>query len=260
MCPECQRSAAVGVQCVTCVNEQNRGMRRPRTVLGGSVGSGDATVTKALIGVCVVMYAARFVLPEALFQRLTLVNAPDVFAAAFAAGNWWQPLTSAFLHAASPMHLLFNMLGLWVAGSVLESQLGRSRFLALYLLSALGGAAGATLLPGTVGTSLVGASGAVFGLYAATFLVSRRLGRHAGQVAGLFAVSLLFGILSPNVSWQGHLGGFLAGGAAAAVLAYAPRARRALVQWAGLALLGAVLVALLAYAALRLSVGAALLG
>ncbi|GAB7192032.1 hypothetical protein NUM3379_27410 [Kineococcus sp. NUM-3379] len=251
-CPECQREAPVGVQCVDCVREQNKGLRTARTAFGGELSSADGRVTKVIIGLCVVLYAVQFVAPG-LYDHLALVNAPDVFPNAFAAGNWWQPLTSAFLHASSPMHLLFNMYALYVTGPYLEGLLGRARFVALYLLSALGGAAGATLLPFTENTVLVGASGAVFGLFAATFIAARRLGRQAGQVAVLIAINLALGFFFPGISWQGHLGGLVAGAVAAAVLAYAPRARRSAVQWTGLGVLGLVLVALLAYAAFRMS-------
>ena len=245
----------MGVQCVDCVREQNKDVRTARTAFGGELSSADGRVTKVIIGLCVVLYAVQFVAPG-LYDHLALVNAPDVFPNAFAAGNWWQPLTSAFLHASSPMHLLFNMYALYVTGPYLEGLLGRARFIALYLLSALGGAVGATLLPFTENTVLVGASGAVFGLFAATFIVSRRLGRQAGQVAVLIAINLALGFVFPNVSWQGHVGGLLAGGAAAAVLVYAPKANRSRVQWAGLAVLGLVLVALLVLAAARMSLGA----
>ncbi|GAA4965840.1 rhomboid family intramembrane serine protease [Kineococcus glutinatus] len=251
-CPECQRPAAVGVQCVDCVAAQHRGTRAARTVLGGAVAQGGPKVTIGVIAACVVMFAAQFVLPAALYDRLMLVNFPSFHPYAFAAGNWWQPLTSAFLHAPTPIHLLFNMYALWLTGPFLEQVLGRARFAALYVLSALGGAAGALLLPGTAGTAVVGASGAVFGLFAATFVVTRRLGRQAGQVAVLIALNLAFGFFLSNVSWQGHVGGLLAGGVVAAVLAHAPRERRSLVQWSGVGVVAVVLLGLLVLAAARM--------
>ena len=260
VCPQCQREAAVGVQCVDCVAQQNRGMRTARTAFGGSPDGARGTVTKTIIAICVVLYAAQFVVPVDLYAYLRLYNYPDVFAQAFAAGNWWQPLTSAFLHASSPIHLLFNMYALYVTGPYLEAALGRWRFAALYLLSALGGAAGATLLPGTAGTAVVGASGAVFGLFAAMFVVTRKLGRQAGQVLVLIAINLAFGFLVPNVSWQGHVGGLVTGAVVAAVLVHAPRGRRTLVQGGGLALVAVVVLGLLAYAAHRMTGMAAFLG
>ncbi|PPK93903.1 membrane associated rhomboid family serine protease [Kineococcus xinjiangensis] len=259
VCPQCQREAAVGVQCVDCVAEGNRTVRSARTALGGGLGGAPGAVTKTIIAVCVLMYVAQFVVPLELYAYLRLYNFPAFAPYAFAAGNWWQPLTSAFLHA-STLHLLFNMYVLYVTGPYLESLLGRARFIALYLLSALGGAVGATLLPLTAGTAVVGASGAVFGLFAATLVVSRRLGRQVGPVAVLIAINVAFGFLFPAISWQGHLGGLVAGGVVAAVLAYAPRRRRSLVQWGGVAVIGAVLVALLVHAAARMGAFAPFVG
>lgn len=67
------------------------------------------------------------------------------------------------------MHLVFNMLALWNIGRVVEGQLGRARYLALYLLSALGGSVLVYLI--SPDTAAVGASGAVFGLAASFYVI-----------------------------------------------------------------------------------------
>ena len=110
-----------------------------------------------------------------------LSDLTDKYNGALAADQPWRFITTAFLHA-SPMHLAFNMWALWVLGSALEPVLGRWRFTALYMLSAVGGSAMIYWLawPTTpsawVGLT-VGASGAVFGLFAALFIIQRRFGR-----------------------------------------------------------------------------------
>lgn len=254
VCPACQRPAAVGVQCVDCVAEGAGTVRTPRTTLGGAVRSRDTLVTKVLIGLCVVMFAARYVLPPELYDYLQLINAQSIYIDSFAAGNYWQPLTSAFLHAGT-LHLLFNMYALWVTGQYLEPLLGRARFLALYLLSALGGAVGATLLPLTAGNTVVGASGAVFGLFAALFVVNRRLGRQSSQVLVLIGINLALGIVVPGISWQGHVGGLVTGAVVALLLSRRRGPRAAAAQWTAVGAVAVVVVALLAVAAARMTVG-----
>ena len=250
-CPQCQRPAAVGVQCVDCVAQANRGVRQARTTFGGAVRDRDTVVTKVVIGLCLVMFAGRYLLPGELYTHLVLINDPLFSSFRFGPGNWWQPLTSAFLHA-DVLHLLFNLYALWIVGQYLEPILGRARFSVLYVLSALGGAVGGLLLPGTAGSSLVGASGAVFGLFAALLVVNRQLGRQTGQVVGLIVVNFVIGVLVAGISWQAHLGGLVTGGVVAALLARGRRGSSA-AQWIGIGAVAVAVVALLAWAGARLA-------
>ena len=247
-CPQCQRPAAVGVQCVDCVAEGSKTVRQGRTTLGGAVRSRDTLVTKVVIGLCVALFAGQYVLPPELYFHLQLVNVPAAYGG-FGPDRWWQPLTSAFLHA-SPLHLLFNTYALWVTGQYLEPLLGRARFTALYVLSALGGAVGALLLPGTANSVLVGASGAVFGLFAALLTVNRHLGRQTGQVVALIAINFVIGLLVAGVSWQAHLGGLVTGLVVSALLVRTRR-RGAAAQWGGVGAVALVLLALLVHAGSR---------
>ena len=143
-------------------------------------------------------------------------------------------MTSAFLHYGMT-HLLFNMWALWVVGPPLEAALGRLRYGALYGLSALGGSVLVYLLS-DLGAATAGASGAVFGLFGATFVIGKRLNLDVRWVIGLIVLNLAFTFVIPlissqNISWQGHIGGLVTGVGIAAAYAYAPRANRALVQW-----------------------------
>ena len=246
-CPECQRPAAVGVQCVDCVAQGNRDVRTARTSFGGVLRSGDTVVTKVVIALCLVIYVAKYVLPAGLFDYLPLGNFSQQYSNAFSADTWWQPLTSGFLHAGL-LHLLFNMYALWVTGQYLEPLLGRLRFSALYFVSLLAGAAGGLLLPGTADSSLVGASGGIFGLFAAMFVVNRHLGRQTGQIAALIVINFVIGVVYAGISWQAHLGGLLAGAVVAWVMARGRRGNPVL-QWGGTAAVAVVVVGLLAYAA-----------
>jgi membrane associated rhomboid family serine protease len=131
-------------------------------------------------------------------------------------------------------HLLFNMYALYVVGPPLEKWLGRLRFTSLYLLSALGGSVLVYLLS-PLNAATAGASGAVFGLFAASFVVGKRLNLDVRWVVGLIAINLAFTFVIPlmggqNISWQGHVGGLITGALVAAAYAYAPREGRTVIQ------------------------------
>ena len=237
-CPACQVPSTVGVHCVDCARQSQAGRRQARTLLGGTVVSGSV-VTKVLIGLCVAAYAIQILVPALDFQ---LAFVPEL-----AASEPWRFLTTAFLHA-NYMHLGFNMWALWVLGGVLEPVLGRWRFTAIYLLSALGGSTAIYWLswPGTDSwiTMTVGASGAVFGLFSTMFVVQRRFGRDTSGIVALLAINAVISFLGANISWQGHLGGLVVGGIVAAIYAWAPRGKRQSVGIAGTVAVAVVLVGL----------------
>lgn len=250
ICPDCMREAAVGHQCVECVKEGARSVRQARTAFGGRI-STVPLVTYVLIGLNVLAYLAELARPsiEDRFAMLGTVPA-GYLPEGVAHGEWYRLLTGAFLHLTPGegtfgiTHILFNMLALWNIGRVVEAQLGRVRYLALYLLSALGGSVLVLLLAPTSFT--VGASGAIFGLGAAYYVMGRRLGydmRAVNQyMGGLLAWLVISAWLT---SWQAHLGGLLAGGAVTLAYAYAPRdGRRTLVQAGVCVALLALLLAL----------------
>ena len=246
-CPTCQVPSSVGVHCVDCARRSQAGRRQARTLLGGNMVPG-ALVTKILLGLCVVVYALQVLAPGLATQSLDFRLG---FLPVLAAHEPWRFLTTAFLHA-NYMHLGFNMWALWVLGGTLEPVLGRWRFASVYLLSALGGSTAIYWLswPGTESwiTLTVGASGAVFGLFSAMFIVQRRFGRDTSGIVALVAINAVVSFLGANISWQGHLGGLLVGGIVSAIYAWAPRGRRKAVGIAGTI---AVVVALVALNILR---------
>ncbi len=243
-CPECQRPAAVGIQCVDCVRDAARQSRPARTAFGGAVTGRTPVVTYTLIALCVLSYVLQLTVPD-WTQRLA-------FAPVLGESEPWRFLTAAFLHSQNQiLHIVFNMVALWSVGPFLEAMLGRWRFLALYLLSAVGGSVMFLLLasPDSLSwyTWLVGASGAVFGLFGAVLVVLRRTGRSAGGIVGVLVVNAVLGFVLPGVAWQAHLGGLVVGAALGAAFAYAPRERRLPVAvgacvGAGLLMAAAVLV------------------
>ncbi|GAA4404738.1 hypothetical protein GCM10023168_17760 [Fodinibacter luteus] len=262
-CPECQRPAAVGIQCVDCVAEGARTVRQVRTVFGGAVTDGRPVATMTLIGLCLAVFVLQQVVPG-LTSRV-------MFVPALGAEEPWRFITSAFAHSpGNLLHIAFNMYALWIMGTYLEPLLGRARFVAVYLLSAIGGSvvyllfasppSPADVAAGDLGlwyTGAVGASGAVFGLFGAFLVLQRRLGRSAAGMYVVIGINAVLGFVIPGIAWQAHLGGFLTGAAAAAAIAYTGRRRSPLappnrsVHWAGLVgiLLVLVVVALAKYAA-----------
>ncbi|TLM73714.1 rhomboid family intramembrane serine protease [Pseudarthrobacter sp. NamB4] len=256
-CPDCQRAAAVGFQCVDCVNETKRTTPEVRTVYGGAVASGKPMVTFGIIAACVVVYALQWLVPgQAVYEQFAYNN---IFATPqYGVFEPWRMLTAAFLHSPdSLLHILLNMYTLWIFGQALEPLLGRVRFLALYLLSAVGGSVGYLLLnpvlvPGQGLVGVVGASGAIFGLFGAMLLVQRQRGGETRQLWVLIVINGVIGFLIPQIAWQAHLGGLVTGGLCAAVLAYTPRSpRQGLLQAAGLL---AVLALLIAVSWVRVSI------
>lgn len=226
ICPECMRNAAVGHQCVECVNAGARTVRQPKTQFGGRP-SATPTVTYTLIAVNVLMFVLQ-TMSRDVQSELVLHSG-----AVAANGDLYRLVTSAFLHYGIT-HLLFNMWALYVVGPALEAALGRLRFGALYFLSALGGSV-LVYLASPVNAATAGASGAIFGLFGATFVVGKRLNLDVRWVTVIIGLNLVFTFVIPlissvNISWQGHLGGLITGAVVAAAYAYAPQKSRNLVQ------------------------------
>lgn len=221
------------MQCVDCVQEHAKTVRRPASRFGAPARAGGRPyVTYTLIGLCVAVY-----LGQVADDRVT-INL--MFAPLLAETEPWRFLTAAFAHSPSSfMHIGFNMFALWITGQYLEPLLGRAKFLGLYLISALGGSVGVLLLadlPSRLGqasgwtTPTVGASGAVFGLFAAMLVLNRHLGRETGGILAILVINTVLGFLLPNIAWQAHLGGALTGAALAVVLALVAPAGRTVEQ------------------------------
>lgn len=240
-CPECQRTAAVGVQCVDCVREGQKNVRQTQTVFGAPVRSGKPVVTYTIIGLCIAVY----VLQQAIGQQFTIDFG---FVPVMAVSEPWRFLTSAFLHA-SLMHILFNMWALWVTGSFLEPAFGRAKFITMYVLSAIGGSVGVLLFadPTTVNggwfTLVVGASGAVFGLFGAIFVALRSLNRSTSVIVVTLVINVVIGFTG-GIAWQAHLGGLITGAALGAIYAYSPRDKRKAYSIAGAIAIAVILVGL----------------
>jgi membrane associated rhomboid family serine protease len=225
-CPECSVQASVGVQCVDCVREAQRTAPVHRTALGAPLRTGRPVVTYTIIALCLISYVLQLSVDgwtgRLAFSPFTGELEP------------WRFVTAAFLHSTQIFHVALNMYALWIVGPYLENLLGRARFISLYLLSAVGGHVAVVLLADPLSaswfTGTVGASGAVFGLFGAIFVVMRRMGQEARGMLVIIGLNLVVGFVVPNISWQGHLGGLVTGAVLGAAYAFAPRERRTLVS------------------------------
>lgn len=234
VCPECMRSASVGQQCVDCVHQSAQTVITPARTSRRRTGP-LPVVSYTLIAINVAVFVLQGLLPG-LQQKLALA---PVAVGGF--GEYYRLVTSAFVHYGL-LHILFNMYALYVLGPPLEEHLGRARFASLYGLSALGGSVLVYLLS-PLNAATAGASGAIFGLFGATFVASKRLNLDVKWLIGLIAVNLVMSFTFPGVSWEGHIGGLVTGAVVAAAYVYAPQGRRVLVQvGASVALLALFLV------------------
>jgi membrane associated rhomboid family serine protease len=235
----------VGFQCPQCVAEGNASVRRARTPYGGTIAERPGTVSVVLGVLNVVAFLITAItspggftgnIGSRLFDELELVPlrvAVD--------SEYWRLIGAAFLHIGL-LHLAGNMLSLAIVGPALERVFGARRFLAVYLAGALGGSVAVYLFGSPYG-AVAGASGAIFGLFAATLIVLRRLGLDARFM--VLAIGLNFVVsFRPGISLLGHLGGFVAGGLAALAMAYAPKASRTQLQVLAVGGLAAIMVAL----------------
>jgi membrane associated rhomboid family serine protease len=219
ICTDCMVFSAVGIKCPECAGTP-KGPKRAATRVRSVAGHGTGFLaTKALIGINVAVYIIEFAqsgghlgsAQDDLYQRGALAGH------FVAEGEWWRLVTSAFLHG-NVLHIGLNMLMLWWFGSLLEGLLGRGRFLAIYFVSILGGAAGALLLTGPF-EGTIGASGAVFGILGAGVVLERNQIDVFGGAALLVAlVNLSLSFLIASVSIGGHVGGLIAGALAVIAL------------------------------------------
>ncbi len=209
ICPACQTQAAVGFHCPECVAEARPATRnivsgaRLRRVVGGRT-----SVTNGLL----IAIGSLFVLDFFLGGRLI-----DWFAyyVPYTDSEPWRLVTAIFMHQGI-MHILFNGYSIWVLGTLMERVMGPGRFLALFLISGLAGSLGVMLL--NPNGLVVGASGAVFGLFGALFVMNRGFGGSNVSLLAIVGINLVMGFIIPGVAWQAHVGGLIGGLIAAPLL------------------------------------------
>jgi len=222
ICPECQTQGAVGVVCPECMKQQaaqrtaaqKKAERRWGRGSGAVVtasGSRTPRVTYAIMAVTIVISLIQMI-PGPIGVAVTSALSFVGYAITPELGSNvqpWRALSVTLVHG-SFLHLFFNMLSLWMMGRILEPLLGRWRFLALYVISALAGSVLMAFL--AFDQFVVGASGAIFGTFGALIVITRRLGGDITQILVIVGINLLIGFIPGfNVAWQAHLGGLIGG-------------------------------------------------
>jgi membrane associated rhomboid family serine protease len=280
ICADCMINASVGFQCPECVHQGAKQTRQAQLPFGGSRLANPNVTTFTLIGINIAVWATIMltggsssslvnVLALSPAGRcLSLADASGWYPSAgqtacslLADGSWqpgvatgafWQLLTTAFTHVEF-FHILVNMVSLYFLGPLLEQVLGRVRFLAIYLISALAGSASVMLFADSNSLTL-GASGAIFGLIGALLAVAYKVRGDVRTILMWLGINLVITFVpSSNISWQGHVGGLIGGLITAAVIVWAPRANRNAVQFLGLAATTAVIAGLIVFRMLQLT-------
>jgi membrane associated rhomboid family serine protease len=258
ICPECMTSTPVGMRCPECARQ------RTKVQSGVAIGArGDEPIaTYILLALNVIVFLAEVLGGggaasvegggDLIGDGGLCANAIDS-AGGFCGnqptegGEVFRIVTGAFMHAG-PLHLLLNMFALYVLGTLIEPIIGTARFVGIYFAALLAGSLGALLMsnPNEV---TVGASGAIFGLMAAAFVIARHRGidQLASQI-GLFVVlNLVFTFSVPGISIGGHIGGLIGGAVAALLVEQAERriqgSHKLVLELAALTLIAALSVA-----------------
>jgi membrane associated rhomboid family serine protease len=249
ICGECQTIAPVGVHCPECVRESRASApsgpsfaRRLGRVAGPN--SSVPIVTYSIMAICLVIYAIQFLTGD-------LVTGALIYAPSLTAVQPYRMITSIFIHE-SILHVALNMYSLWLFGPALESMMGRIRYLALFLIAGFGGSVGVLLLA-PHNEAVLGASGAIFGVFAAFFILARRLGGNSGAILGVIVINLVIGFIPGfGIAWQAHLGGLIVG--AGLALVYLKIRRRSL-RWLEVVLTAAIAAVLVAITAVAVALG-----
>ena len=216
ICPDCMTPTPVGMRCPECSQEKTRVVSGPDALTGGY------PATKTLIGLCVLAYLLEIASGSGGLSpgSSSVLNDFGLRGIFVADGQWYRLITSGFLHV-SIFHLAFNMIALYFLGRLLEPSIGTPRFLSIYFASMLAGSFGAILVSGSL-VNTVGASGAVFGIFGASFIIARGRGMNhiAREIGVILGINLLLTFTVSGISIGGHLGG-LAGGVLCGMLVVA---------------------------------------
>ena len=220
ICAECVRPSPIGLRCPDHAG-QKRGLAAPRVVRRTSASVTEAPVTRLLIALNVIIYLITAVQGAGLnTPGGALFNKFLLYAPFLHDGQWWRLVTQMFLHGFL-LHLAFNMIALWAIGRAVESYLGSLRYVLLYFVSGIAGAAGHLVYD--VHAPAVGASGAIFGVLGAMMILEWNVtGKLAGQALTWIAINLVFNFLynsgGGNISIGAHIGGLIGGILCALVL------------------------------------------
>lgn len=228
ICGKCQVASPVGVLCTDCVKQTqpsaSKQASRSMRVAGRRIKALDTPVTYGIMALCVLVFIAQSIshyfgadeVTRALWYA-PLYSLPDSLLPSQMGFEPWRMVTVMFTHSTGFIfHILFNMVALWLFGRNLEVLIGRAQFLVLYLFAGVGGSLGVMFWvyqdPSSISTPTVGASGAIFGVLAATLVAFKAAKVNITSLAVLIAINFAIGLIpGAAISWQAHLGGMIVG-------------------------------------------------
>lgn len=168
--------------------------------------SSKTVVTNSIVFLSVVLYLLSFIMPN-----LTYYLGYIPF---YAQSSYYTVFTSAVMHSGF-FHILCNMMILLVVGQEIERYIGSVKMFALSAISAIGACALINLetliFPSTVYSVTVGASGIIYGLLGAILVSLKRTNISTKSILVLLGINLIMSLITPSISFMGHLGGFLFG-------------------------------------------------
>jgi membrane associated rhomboid family serine protease len=227
----------VGMRCPECSGDRTQ-VRRP-AFAGQATGFDRAPATFTLIGINVAVFVAQIATGGGLMSLDGGSLIADGALCANAVGNgglcgppaivseggeWWRIVTAGFLHGGL-LHVALNMFVLYVLGTMLEPAVGTARTVGIYFASLVAGSMGALLLADPI-QNTVGASGAIYGLFAAALLIAhdRGMTQVVSQLGFWLVLNLVLTFSVSGISIGGHLGGIV-GGVIAGVIVLAGERR-----------------------------------
>lgn len=261
ICPQCQVQSAVGVLCKDCVRDTQpsavkKGARGVRVSARRLQDRDKPVVTYGIMMLCGLVFVAQLLASYFGGNQVTtalwyapLYSLPNDFAGNFGFEPW-RMLTVMFTHSTGfLLHIIFNMYALWLFGPNLERMLGRVTYLLMYIFAGIGGSLGVMFWvyidPTSINVPTVGASGAIFGVLAATLVASKAANVNVRSLAVLIAINFGIGFLpGAAISWQAHLGGMIVGAVTMALLLATRGPRKRVLRIGGMVALGAVLALL----------------
>ena len=203
VCGECQVALDVGMVCPDCYRDLNGGASSPKR----SFIARHWHITYTLILINVVVYGLQQIIPFRWVHNLGMMSGPRVHH-----GEYYRLITHGFVHSQTdPMHLVWNMIYLFIFGVSLERMMGRWKFLFVYMAATVG--AGCSVYLFSYYRGAVGASGGVYGLYGAFFvlLLLRKQKDTARLFILLMGIDVVQSLFHPNISHAGHFGGLVSG-------------------------------------------------
>ena len=169
-------------------------------------------LTYFIITINVLVFFATYLFGKGSQDSLTLLRFGANYAPLVKNGEYYRLITSAFLHAGI-FHLLFNCYALYIVGMQIESFLGKTKFLIVYLFSALTGSLMSVIFNDSI---CVGASGAIFGLFGALLYFGYHYRIYLGtviksQIIPLILFNLALGFVLNGIANSAHIGGLVGG-------------------------------------------------